>query len=1067
MNSKEKRGDVRGESENAAGSDCGCGAGGCGKPRVGRREFMKIAGLGMLATSAGRPLTAMAGPFAAPDTPGHNVPGDKKLAPEWMRALYERGVKESYRGADLEAIGMPCGGIGSGQMYLCGDGTLGCWQIFNNAESLWVADTNATYLRRPPAKPVFQRFVLSVREEGKPGTALPLDGAGFPGVEFQGEYPIARIRYKNETAPVAVELEAFSPFIPLNAADSALPATLFNFTVTNPATAAGAVVVSLAGLLENPVGLHNGGPFRALRRARFMAEPGRALLLHSAEMEPEPETPAAAPAPPREPVLFADFEGKDYGDWAVEGTAFGEKPAGGTLPGQQSVTGFQGEGLVNSFLGGDGPTGKLISPAFTVDRHFVNFLIGGGAHAEKTCMNLVVDGEAVRTAKGFNIETLAWQHWDVSQLEGREARIEIVDDASGGWGHINVDHITFADEPADGELKPFDQMPDFGTMALALAADAAPAGDAAGLQLPEGLEIPGGAPLTADAAWPVRERRTGLLSTAPVALAPGGSVSFSFVVAWHFPNQAHGHHYAARFNDAAEVARHLLDNRKQLARDTRLWRDAYYDSTLPYWLLDRLLSTVSTLSTGTCQWWKNGRFYAYEGVTCCEGTCTHVWNYSHTEARLFPELTRSVREMQDFHDVADGGGFNPETGLVGFRSNANYAADGQCGTILKAHREHLMAADDAFLKRNWPRIKKAMEYSIAQDENGDGLIENSQHNTFDINFYGANTFVGSLYLCALRAAEEMAREAGDDKFARHVHGIFEKGRKNTEKRLWNGEYFVQDVDLQKHPEHQYKNGCLSDQLFGQGWAHQLGLGYLYDPDKVRSALRAVWKYNWAPDVAPYNEKHPPFRWFISPGQAGLFTCTWPHDPHLDKGVLYREEVWTGIEYQVAGHMAAEGMPDEALAICRAVHDRYQPGLFNPYNEIECGDHYARAMASWGVYLSLAGFYYHGPKGILGFNPRISPDHYKALFTTAEGWIDFEQERKDGVQTNRIRVVWGKLRLQTLRLGLEGKKPGNVSVMAGGTEITANTHTKDGNLVVEFSEVLALHEGGELTVTVGR
>ncbi len=1051
---------VDGQAETGAG--CGCGGGGCGGPALDRREFMRVAGLGMLATTALGPVTAMAGPFNASDAAsGHLVPADKKLDPAWVRSLYERGAKEVFSGADLDAIGMPCGGIGSGQMYLCGDGTLGCWQIFNNAESLWVDKTNATFLRRSPAKPVFQRFAAVARD--KDGThARALDAAGFQAVEFKGEYPIAQIAMGDPSFPLKVSLEAFSPFIPLNAADSALPATLFHYTLEN--TSGAALEATVAGMLENPVLMHRGSFYQGRRTTRITGGTTRTLAVHGAEPLKGSEAEAAA-RELRGEIVFADFEGADYGNWKAEGDAFGTAPAKGTLPHQQPVTGFEGAGLVNSFNGGDDTRGRLVSPVFTVSRRFVNFLVGGGSQAGRTEIQLVVDGKPARTAAGLNTEALAWRHWDVSEFEGREARIVILDDASGGWGHINADQIIFADKPHANEVPPMENSPDYGTMCLALSGpvmgDGETAAWLAGLPLEE--ECP---PLDKPGDYGLNERRAAVVAAAPVTLQPGGKHTFVFAVAWHFPNQANGHYYAARFPDAAAAANYLFDNHERLTADTRLWRDTYYDSTLPYWLLDRLLSTVSTLATGTCQWWANGRFYAYEGVTCCQGTCTHVWNYSHTEARLFPELTRRVREMQDFRDRADGGGFHPDTGLVGFRSDDNYAADGQCGTILKAYREHLMSADGAFLDRNWPRIRKALEFSIGKDENGDGLIEDLQHNTFDINFFGANTFVGSLYLAALRAAEEMALETGDREFAAKVRGIYEKGRANTEKRLWNGEYFVQEVDLKKHPKHQYAEGCLSDQLFGQGWAHQLGLGYIYDLEKVLSALRAVWKYNWAPDIGPFNDKFPPFRWFIAPGQAGLFTCTWPRSEHLKEGVLYREEVWTGIEYQVAGHMAAEGMVEESLAICRAVHDRYHPRVFNPYNEIECGDHYARAMASWGVYLSLAGFYHHGPAGVLGFNPRMTPENYKGLFTTAEGWLVFAQQRGENTQSNQIRIIWGSLRLKSLRLGMPaGKTPSSVTLSAGGRSVEADVEVSEGAAVLSLPAELVLHQGAELSVTL--
>lgn len=168
---------------------------------------------------------------------------------------------------------------------------------------------------------------------------------------------------------------------------------------------------------------------------------------------------SAAPLGAAEPdLLVADFEGDDYGTWQAEGTAFGTKPARGTLPGQMAVSGFRGNGLVNSFAGGDASTGTLTSPKFTVERDYLNFLIGGGGHAGQTCMNLLVDGKAVRTATGPNTEPggseeLKAAHWDVKEFRGKEVTIQIVDAATGGWGHINVDHIVQSDTKDGAEAK--------------------------------------------------------------------------------------------------------------------------------------------------------------------------------------------------------------------------------------------------------------------------------------------------------------------------------------------------------------------------------------------------------------------------------------------------------------------------------------------------------------------------------------------------------------------------------------------------------------------------------------
>jgi len=981
------------------------------------------------------------------------IPADKKLSQEWVRRLFERGTTETYRSKELDTIGMPVGGIATGQLYLRGDGTLGLWQIFNR--HVFTGYGQNCYRTYKPDSPVDSGFTVIVEKDGKP-LVKPLN-RNFSSVEFAGEYPIGIVRYREDGFPVKVELEAFSPFIPLNAKDSALPATLFHITVEN--TSGKSLRAGILAWLENAVCIHSAPAIHGLRRSRIVDERGRALVIHTAEKAPLPK----GATKPRPKIVLADFEGKDYADWKVTGEAFGKGPAKGTLPEQQGVTGFLGKGLVNTFLGMDGPHGTLTSQPFKINRKFINFLIGGGNHAGQTCINLLVDGEVVRTAVGKNNEKLESYFWSVHEFEGKQAKFEIVDRASGGWGHINIDQIELSDEPQKLPAGPLDKLPDYGSMVLALAERDTPlrkthqvlglVGDAAGkLHADE------------DIAFPVTERRSAALCSQEVELAPGAKRTFTFVLSWFFPNHPNGREYANRFNSAAEVAHYVLDNHERLAGDTRKWHETFYeDSTLPRWLLFRLHSTVCNLATGTCQWWKNGRFWAWEGVGCCEGTCTHVWNYAHAPARLFPELERSAREMQDF-----GQGFDSKSGLVGFRSNRAYAADGQCGTILKAYREHQMSADNVFLKRNWARIKKALEFSIARDGNDDGLIESSQHNTYDINFEGANTFVGSLYLAALRAGEEMAREMGNEQFARRCRKIFESGSRLTSERLWDGEYFIQQVDLEKHPKHQYAKGCLSDQLFGQGWAHQLGLGYIYPPEYVKKALQSVWKYNWTPDVGPYNAAHKPERWFARPGEPGLFTCTWPKSPYLAAGVRYKSEVWTGIEYQVAGHMVYEGMVTEALAICRGIHERYHPARHNPFNEVECGDHYARAMASWGVYTALAGYEYDGPKGHLGFAPRLTPESFRAAFTAAEGWGTFAQKRDSQIQSERIELRWGRLSLRSLAFTVpEDFRSVKVFVIAGARPIKIDYTLKDARLDITLKKKLTLTEDQVLTVIIHR
>jgi len=1066
------------ENKNATGADSCCEPGcpcpgtdeSCGG--VDRREFIKMTGAGVAGASLlGSALGAVAGPFGSDD---HFVPVDKKLSEEWVRLLFEKGGRTWYSRDELATIGMPVGGICAGQVYLTGDGRLVCWDIFNqNINSGWgqvnyekgrTVETAVVRGREfEPFPAVDQGFAIRVKTGGRT-VVRPLDRSGFPEVRFCGEYPIGFVEYADSDLPATVRLEAFSPFVPLNAEDSALPATVLRFKVANRSE--DTIAVDLAGWLQNAVGWYCPPETPGLRVNKVVARDPLTSVVCTAR----PKDPPAEPARP--PELFADFEGDDYGEWTVEGEAFGKAPARGTLDAQQAVSGFSGKGLVNTYLGGsDKLEGKLISPEFTIERPWITFLVGGGGHEDRTCINLVVDRKAVRTATGRNNERLKPHNWEVAELVGKKARFEIVDAATEGWGHINIDRIEFRDEPLGASVEEMLARSDYGSMALGIlgtgparSSASLPAG-AAGEVLFDGNGLATGAGDESS----FQELLRGAVGRS-FTLPPGDERTETFIVSWYMPNMRRGaevvgNRYAERFASAAHLAGYVAENFDRLWKQTRLWHHTYYSSTLPHWLLDRVGSTLSNLASATCQWWRNGRFWAWEGVGCCHGTCGHVWNYEHAMARLFPRLERSVREMQDF---APGVGLE-ESGAIAFRGENyhHWAGDAQGGYILKAYREHLVSKSDEFLKRNWANIRKAMRFMIEQDANADGLIEGRQHQTYDQNYYGANTFVGSLYLGALRAAEEMARVVGDDDFAATCRKIFESGGALSVEKLFNGEYFIQDVDLEKHPDWQYGEGCLADQLFGQGWAHQVGLGYIYPREKVLAALGAIWKYCWAPDIGPQNEVHKPERWFAHPGEAGLFTCTWPKTRHLGpKSTRYRNEVWTGIEYQVAGHMAWEGMLTEALSICRGIHERYHPIRHNPWNEIECGDHYARALASWGVLIGLSGFSYDGPRRAIGFSPRLTPERFRVAFTASEGWGQFYQMIGGRDQSEMIEVVWGRVAIKTMTFDL----PEGVNLVRGGVQLGRDVldadFVQDGRTVtVTLDQEITVAEGELLTVVM--
>jgi non-lysosomal glucosylceramidase len=966
---------------------------------VSRRQFL-TASAGTLALSL-----LDDGAFAHADTKAgtHHIPEDKNLDRAWVDALFARGETKVYRGEELTCIGMPIGGICAGQLYLRGDGTLANWEVFNTESNTGFGDT--CYRTYTPPSPVQQGFGVWVKPQGGEPLYRNLDKTAFPQTEFVGEYPLGRVRYATapgDAWPLEVALEAYSPFVPLQTRDSATPGTVLRFQVRN--RSAQEVEVGLGGWLQNILGTRHLGRLRGRGKNTVMRHAGLTTLLLSAE----DLTVAAEKVEP--PEVFQDFESGTYGDWKKTGTAFGDHPATGTLPNQQPVSGFGGKYLVNTFLDGDKTTGTLTSPELTVKRGYINFRIGGGNHPGKACINLLVGDKVVRTATGKDNEKLEWDFWEVSDLKGKKAVIQIVDHETGGWGHINIDDIQFADEPPrEAKAKALHEQPDFGTLALSVVDEKA-TGSTDGF---ERLRTAGA--LDAEpkpATFPLGESRSGAVAT-HFALAPGATKEIVFFVTWHFANSEHGRMYGNWFPDAPAVAAHLHQHLEGLTRQARLFHDTYYDSTLPHWLLDRLLMPLSTLATNTVQWWKNGRFWAWEGVGCCHGTCTHVWNYAQGMARLFPELELSARTMQDLGPALD-----PKTGRVAFRGEGpgfQYAADGQCGTVLKCYREHLLSRDGSFLKENWPRIRKVMEHSISRDGNADGIIEDNQHNTYDIDFVGPNTFVGALYLAALEAAARMAELQGDAEFAKRCRSIAVKGSQWTVENLWNGEYFTQRIPKTAAPKYQYGTGCLADQVFGQNWANQLDLGSVYPAEKVRTALKSIYRFNWAPDVAAQNKAYPPQRWFCRPGEAGLFTCTWPHGERMEEPVLYRDEIWTGIEYQVAAHMLHEGMVREGLSIIRGVHDRYDGRRHNPWNEVECGDHYARALASWGCLLALCGFVYDGPAGRLGMAPRWQAEDFKAFFSAAEGWGTLRQRRLERRQENAVEIKHGTLQLRELRL----------------------------------------------------
>lgn len=1031
---------IRMGREGCCSGDCGCGSG------ASRRGFLKAVGTGSLALAASR-LPVMAGPFEASDF-DKLVPADKKLDPAWIKSLFIRGAPQAYRAEELKVIGMPVGGICAGQLYLGGDGKLWCWDIFNQA----VKTGDGHYAKPPEAvSQVEQGFVLKLADK-----TIPLDKTGFKDVSFLGQYPVGTVTYKDTAVPVEVKLEAFSPFIPLNTDDSSLPATILRFTVRN--TSSAAVDATLAGTLENAVCL-NHRQASGLRRNRLVSGNGYTFLEGSAEPSGE------AAAQPRPDILFEDWHKPAYDGWTAEGAAFGAGPVKkAAAPSYQGDLGGDTENVVNSHATApgqnvgerDSATGKLSSRPFSVERDFIRFWIGGGSHKGKTCLNLVVDGKVVCTATGKDNNRMEVQNFAVRGFKGKQAVLEIVDAQGGAWGNVGVGRIVFTDrELAEG---PFDELPDYGTMGLALLG--APAETTSG-----------------EKTVPLCERLAGELGRR-LRLEAGQTATVTFLLTWFFPNLRHipevpiqGRFYASRFDSALAVARYVATDFDRLASQTLLWRDTWYDSTLPFWFLDRTFLNTSILASSTCYRFEDGRFWAWEGVGCCAGTCAHVWHYAQAMGRVFPELERILRERTDF-----GLAMMPN-GAIRFRgeNNGGPAIDAQAGAILRSLREHQMSADDRFLRRVWPGVKKAVRWLIEQDANGDGILEGAQHNTLDTDWYGAVAWLSGLYQAALQAAAVMADEMKDPAFAKTCREILRRGQAKLTADLFDGEYFYNKVDPRRPETVNSGTGCEIDQVMGQSWAFQVGLPRVLPEQETRTALKNLWRYNFSPDVGPYREANKPGRWYAVAGEAGLLMCTFPRknwDYEKAKGgagkgawaAMYFNECMNGFEHQVAGHMIWEGLVQEGLAVERAVHDRYHAAKRNPWNEVECGDHYARSMASYGVFLAACGFEYHGPKGQIGFAPRLTPENFKAAFTAAEGWGTYSQRSEVGSQRSEIAVKWGQLKIRTLVVALS-KKPVSAAALAAGKKIGATVAYEGGRATVTLEGGVTLAAGQALEIVL--
>jgi non-lysosomal glucosylceramidase len=545
------------------------------------------------------------------------------------------------------------------------------------------------------------------------------------------------------------------------------------------------------------------------------------------------------------------------------------------------------------------------------------------------------------------------------------------------------------------------------------------------------------------------------------SIGADGESSVTFILTWHFPNRTParcgwtspseedkrlvvGNAYCQRFRNAWEVATFLAKELPSLEARTRKFASAVETSTLPPAVLDAAMSNLSTLRTNTAFRTADGEFHAFEGCDdqkgCCHGSCTHVWNYEQATAFVFPALSRSLRESEFLRNTT-------ENGLMGFRSYLpdgkkvwqEAAADGQMGCLMKLYRDWQLSGDTDWLRRLWPDAKRALEFAwIANgwDGNRDGVMEGVQHNTYDVEFYGPNPLCGVWYLGALRAAAEMAGAVGDKASASEYQHLFESGSKWIDLNLFNGQFYIQKVagrrvdqiaagtrmglnhpgesggaDSEK-PDYQMGEACLCDQLVGQYMSHVVGLGYLLGREQVRTTLQSIYENNYRPNLGEHASVQ---RTYALNDDAGVVVATYPIGKRPEIPFPYFAEVWNGLEYQLAAHMIYEGMIDEALTVVESVRRRHDGERRNPWNEPECGHHYARPMASWAVLVALSGFRYSAVQSKLTLTPRLNESGIRTFWTVPSGWGTFEFSQTVAGLDAQVAVAEGSLKLTSLAL----------------------------------------------------
>ncbi|GHT17093.1 hypothetical protein FACS1894189_2320 [Planctomycetales bacterium] len=986
-------------------------------------------------------------------------------------------AQEKYTGAHLNRIAFPIGGLGAGMFCLEGTGAISHVSIKNHPEMFNEPHCFAAIcvLGETPENNV-ARIVEGPSPDwkffGKPGSGGGSGGTtyGFPrfrDCSFQYRFPFADIELKDTAVPLTAKITGWSPFTPPDADSSSLPAGALEYSFTNPTDKPMRCIFSFNtrnfANWHGSIGSINGGFVLYDKTGQNKEKNGAFAVFADGEEKVvvdhcwfrggwsdastiawdnvaqgrmidnppvESNAPGATLAVPFELAPGATKTIRLLTAWywndltlnqyrsnsQHSGPAFGGKLSRGTAAKeQQPVSGFIGRGLVNTFdPNGDGPQGTLTSPEFSLDKKFLHLLVGGG----RSCsVSLFVDGKQIQTASGEDTERLRWVSWNLADVRGKKAVIKMTDLESTAWGHILCDHIVLSDERI------------------------------ADLKIGQGNEIindPKRVRLLADfegedyGDWKAKRPEP---KQAASKCLHGDDCNPELVICSDQPiPDAYQPWYSVQFDSVSAVAEHWRKNYADLKARSALFTKTFYDTTLPLEVIESIAVNLSILKSPTILRQQDGRLWGWEGCNdnegWCNGTTTHVWNYTQSLPHLFPAMERSFRQTEYFDGSSDN------TGRQAFRANLPIAppgtefdaADGQLGGVMRVYREWRTFGNNDWLKLYWSRVRLSMDYSIEKwDPRHTGLLEESHHNTYDISYFGPNGHCSSFYLGALAAAVEMGTFLKDD--VSLYKELLDKGSKRLVTDLFNGEYFVQQVwkkglnnnfaplnpqdqsagyqkiaELinEQGAEYQYGIGCLSDGVLGFWIARCCGLETdLVPRELVEKHLLSVYKYNLRHDLSEHANPQRPT--YAMGNDGGLLLCSWPHGDKPMLPVVYSDEVWTGIEYQVASHLMMLGHVDKGLDIVRLVRKRYDGVRRNPFNEYECGHWYARAMSSYGLLQGLTGVRYDAVTKTLYVDSKVG--NFRSFLSTAAGYGTVEY--KDGKAT--LSVVSGEIPVENIQV----------------------------------------------------